>query len=115
MANESDALVIARWCWPAPDWKWHEADDIAPAGCVCCGNEFWPIEPRHVHDAESVLIERGLAAEYGHALQMQEGIDIGYCRDAPTAEFDTEVTKVAHAPLEVRVKAMAATIRSLKP
>lgn len=108
MSDESDALVIARWCWPEPDewtvsdmpWVIRDTDDGQTPDC------FDPSSPHDIADAERVLIERGHAEAYGRALAFELSID-GY---DDLWEF---CAAAATAPLDARVKAMAATIRGL--
>lgn len=133
-ANESDALLIARWCWPKCDWTdgaWEAGDgrdvfkDEAWRRRTYVGDhglenevEVFGTRDQHasiVHAAERVLIERGHAEAYGKALWREI-----YPRGDPrVGEFAAgllipfDVAFHATIVLDVRVRAMAAAIRAL--
>ena len=111
------ALIIARWCWPGRNWYTIADDDgahpIWDDPCSHCGERKRPkrtsfyIESDDIRVAELVLIERGLAGEYGDALA--EELDV-YCNhnweDNPSPAF----AKLATAPLDARVRAILTVI-----
>jgi hypothetical protein len=123
----SDALDIARWCWPEGTWKLRagktglgvfavRVDDYlrTPAGesggvpiYECSAQTTF--QQGSVHDvaaAEAVVIERGLAKAYGCALLTelsQEQLE-GF------SGFE-ELARIATAPLAARVRALAAVVR----
>jgi hypothetical protein len=114
-ASASDALLIARWCWPGVEYRedeWGNAVEV-----LDCQNLFLRNDWRAIHHAERILIERGHAEAYGKALMQQDGIEIHYCDSNSMSdhEFCAEAAKLATAPLDARVRALAATIRALSP
>lgn len=118
----SAALVIARWCWPELPWEQAISDvqDVrtevagevqALMDCDKCGHaddRFWNAhDAKDVTAAERILIERWHADAYGMAL----------CDDFEWVHADlsmAEVAKIATAPLDARVRAMAAVIEKLE-
>lgn len=103
-----DALTVARWCWPEPD-EWtvsdmpyviRDTDDGRMPEC------FDPSSPHDVHEAEDVLIERGHAEAYGAWLTSE-------LFGRQVVNTSERAALIATAPLDARVKAMAAVIRWL--
>ena len=125
----SDALTIARWCWPKYTWKEGIESEVYTEECGTDDScwEFWPDEyggrpqdceqngRKGVSDAESVLIECGLAENYGNALCWE----LWGNKNHPEFKFrgdwapnlGADLAELATAPLNVRVRAMAAVIR----
>ena len=86
-------LRIARYCWP-------EVDGEIGIGLRAHNPAYWPHD--WIQQAELVLIERGLAHQYGKALQAT------FTERARTKE--EAVAWIATAPLDARVRAMLAVI-----
>lgn len=115
----SDALTIARWCWPSIE-AWVQDGDASPAcSCEkCVGFQFRSYDSDDhcpsgvrwygVAAAESILIERGLAWNYGDALAAILFAD----PRSNAMRFSEQFTMFATAPLAARVRAMAAVIRA---
>lgn len=103
--NESDALTIARWCWADKPWQ-HFSDTACSAWTSTKSLDWMAVDSwKEIHAAE-----RGLAEEYGRALYHElsgEDWDPG----ALLEFFADQYTKTATAPLDARVRAMAAVIR----
>jgi hypothetical protein len=118
--DESDALTVAKWCWPTIGWRPGRHGDINYAAADCnlnaLGSRVWsPLQDANdANCAERVLIERGLASAYGKALLQQDGIEIHYCdsHSMSDPEFCAESAKLATASLDARVRAMAAVVRA---
>jgi len=105
----SDALEIARWAWP--DKRWSERIDRSTA-CVwidlkrSASGEFDVGRFDSLQDAELVLIERGLAEEYGQKLWAEVW-------DRPFGLGNgLSIARIATAPLDARVRAILAVIRA---
>lgn len=129
----SDALTIARWCWPDCFWgEWPSGTQAIKLtgrndanGNPISIAEWWPADEDYctrgatresIADAERILIERGLESEYGHAIAIELQYD---SRGSDRGMFLIEATeddfaKIATAPLAARVRAMAAVIRALE-
>lgn len=107
----NDALTIARWCWPdANEWRMSETGDWAlrDTDDGRLPDSFDPSIPYDVIYAEEVVIERGLRRQYGNELHkiVAEESGVG---DFPDGDWDATI---ATAPLDARVRAMAAAIRA---
>jgi hypothetical protein len=103
----SDALTVARWCWPDDDdWTsaWREQE---------LGDE----DRLQISEAERILIERGHGAAYGRALWEELRSSLPDRVRAPELKEDQweQMAAIATAPRAVRLRAMAETIRNLKP
>lgn len=119
--SDSDALTIARWCWPGRTWREgrYGVDDIGIE--TADGFRFKDdpksllvTRPEDVHAAERVLIERGHAEAYGlalHALVVCEQPWDGKRGIIPDITAN-EIAQLATAPLDARVRAMVAVIRA---
>lgn len=123
--SESDALIVARWCWPERLWvEWgdgKQASDVTgrvdvqgnPIGAC----NWWPrdfeFERDSFADAEQVVIARGLAERYGSALALEVLGPVWELQPGPTICNITgvEFAKLATAPLPVRLRALAAVAR----
>jgi hypothetical protein len=116
VATDSDALTIARWCWPED-----EGDDYyGPKATFCLGMEellrgekqdglaMWAVRA-----AERIVMELGHAKTYGRELARHFGFKTPILMDDGGAEHSIRLAMAATAPLDVRVRAMAAVIRSL--
>jgi hypothetical protein len=94
MSDESDALTIAKF-----------VGYLTP-------ERFDPELHDNVRDAERVLIERGYGDKYGQALCGEVlGLE-GAHPDNVYLPTMADATKLATSPLDARVRAMAAVIRS---
>ncbi len=127
-AKESDALVVARWCWPSERWSetaYVDRDGVRRVGALqgARPTRFCSEEHEDVADAERVLIERGHAEAYGRALWVEVLDDVSSNEEekADTRRSGmldihrgADFANLATAPLEARVRAMAATIRDLE-
>ena len=120
---ESDALIVAKWCWPEHDWS---VMGVSPVGCKRGTDTTMAyFEPKRwttdadlrefgVIDAERVVIERGLAEAYGKELAyLAPG-----ATETPSSRpyltiFYSDVAAFATATQEARVRALAAVIRNL--
>lgn len=118
-----DVLVIARWCWPDRSWRaWGRSEqaEVYRESDGLCMAEWWPCDGlgyrESIADAEKILIERGHADRYGReparALYPDGESWMEGARFAVTTTWHI-IGKLATAPLDVRVKALAAVIRSL--
>jgi len=99
--NESDALAIAKWCWP------EVSGEIGINPMRAHNPAYWPHD--WVYQAELILIERGYEFEYGNELSAVLGLESSY----EGYGFE-DIAMAATATLDVRVRAMAAVIKSLK-
>ena len=115
----SDALKIARFCWPGKEWRIGTVD-----GTLYWkdGNSFnldasWnPNDLNEIAVAEAVLIERGLGEEYGMQLfrhTQHTAIEASYDDGRnPGVEADYhDLAMIATAPLDARVRAMVKVIK----
>lgn len=116
--TDSDALLIARWCWPGRTWREgpNGVDDIIvetdagirfkddPKSFLVCRHE-------DVSAAESVLLSRGHAVAYGRELWIEF---VGSDADRFGVDGWARYAWVATAPLDCRVRALAAVIRELE-
>lgn len=114
----SDALTIARFCWPERSWR-HDTDGIAPDDVVISDGPEFAIyrdftEIDDVRVAELAVIERGLAKEYGKALLVELGMRGQEGDGSWTISMlpGIDHAKLATAPLDARVRALAAVIRA---
>jgi hypothetical protein len=98
----SDAQLVAKWCWPNEDWQ---------RLCAENGPDF-PFRWGGLHGAERVVIERGLAEQYGAELVAALGLFGRDVREWPVSADGEDFAKLATAPLEVRVRALAAVVRA---
>ena len=115
MSDESDALVVARWCWPAIAWINH-------CGDLCSADEsrFWYFDDWDcIHDAEQIVLARGLAKQYGEALG-HALLDTSACLrkncagDRWSEWMDVcgeDLASIATAPLPARLRALANVAR----
>lgn len=107
----NDAMTIALWCWPAEV----KPNMVKPKGefsVIVFSVDDWSeseLNRYGVHDAERILTERGLAEEYGRALERE--LSDSFDDDGEPTWADS--ARMATAPLDARVRAMAAVIRSL--
>jgi hypothetical protein len=110
IAAESDALTIARWCWPEEQWHQNYAN-VLPSTAGGIGFDDTSMDDPDgyfaVSDAERVVIERGHGRAYGLALL--DHLDIGI-----TAWCSDHAEVIATAPLDARMRALAATIRAVQ-
>ena len=109
------ALRIVRWCWPERVWV-RDPDGIDPDLAYSDGPPFSIYrdftERDDVAHAERVVIERGLAEDYGCALVDELGFGGPPGPDGPSLY---EVWgKIATAPIEARVRALLAVIEQEK-
>lgn len=112
----SDALTIARWCWRARQWslspdnRVRTSPDIGSPACFdpsMMDGHVSEFETEYgVSSAEAVLIERGLAEEYGNAICVE------LCVEGRGKDLGTQCAMIATAPLAARVCALAAVIRA---
>jgi hypothetical protein len=100
------ALVIARWCWPNEPWNLSANMRLATGAIT--GRPFYPDRMDDVHAAELVVIERGLAEEYGRAL----AFDLWPTEPKPKFTFSIALALAATAPLDARVRALVAAIEA---
>lgn len=116
----TDALKIARFCWPAREWV---ADDEKFVRSLPCSGqdmgftldetdgaycEMLSLPLWRMRDAELVLIERGLAD--GYAWYLLDELDL-YTPKEINKDCVLDVAwKCATAPLDARVRAMVAVI-----
>ncbi len=108
--QESDALTVARWCWPESTWILVHDEPMTSDGLVFSEGEHDSLDGWYaVEDAERVLVERGEVEAYGFALWL-----CLFGESAHDAYEGAEFAKIAMAAPEVRVRAMAAVIRALK-
>ena len=110
MTNLPDdaALRIARWCWPERQWI-SNPDNIDHAIAYSEDPHGWYWDATELDDvraAEQVVIERGLAEEYGRALCIATKAII--CID-DDLQYDG-IAAIATAPLDARVRALLTVI-----
>lgn len=97
------ALRIARWCWPEGRWN----PGASPSRCLIDGGpEFSTNEWACLHNAEAVLIERGLEDAYGRALAHELWPENPHCT------FAVAIAQVRTAPLTVVIRAILSAIDS---
>ena len=100
----SDALKIAKWRWPKSVWDWTVYDD--GSGAINREHKFDAQHHGDVHEVELVLIERGLAEQYGLYLLAEL---FGRAGVALT-DLPDRATRIATAPLDARIRALVAVI-----
>ncbi len=117
-ATDSDALAIARFCWPEQTWEPFrdstEAHAVNELG-ECAGPHFSGRTRAGLALAECALVERGHAEAYGRALVKEirwDGPELPAETPSGAVLFGW-YAHLATAPLDARVRAMAAVIRSL--
>lgn len=114
----SDALRIARWCWPETSWiqRFKNSPTCSCENCVGfnerldADNENCPsgVHWYGVSSAESILFSRGLTKEYDEALCREV---LGARPDSPDAVVCPDhLSRIATASLEMRVRAMVSVI-----
>lgn len=120
---DSDALVVCRWCWPCCEWK--EAPEIDGEKAARHVVDYMSCKRGHpmgdftladddfygVNCAERVLIERGLAEAYGRELVAELGIRTFSGGGGWTEPWAIAVHAAA-APLDARIRALAAVVRA---
>jgi hypothetical protein len=116
----SDALTVARFCWPENTWHATESywcPHVARRIPALRSSRFEADNRSHVAEAERILIERGHGAAYGRALWEELRSSLPDRVRAPELKEDQweQMAAIATAPRAVRLRAMAETIRNLKP
>lgn len=115
MTDTNDALTVARWCWPDephnPGFRLLADKTFALS---VFDPEEWEGSERSqfgVRSAESVVIERGLAVQYGATLLAAlDGADLY----SGGGRYDLDgywLARLATAPIGARLRALAAVIR----
>lgn len=120
----SDALEIAKFCWPEQPWKddadsaYTDEDDAEGYTYSFWGTRLdddddveYQIRRHGVASAERILVERGMAQEY--ALALLAHLHLLHKHDEGWL-IEEDVVKIAMAPAEARVRAMLAVIRAAK-
>lgn len=112
----SDALTIARFCFPETHWVMREDEGVAidwglesftHAELAESSGPLWnPQDRADVSAAESVVIERGLAEQYGRALAHELWPENPHCT------FAVAIAQVRTAPLTVVIRAILSAIDS---
>jgi len=110
----SDALTVARWCWPEHGpWQMGTPDPLPTPIPMSRARWFDPerweddrfVACHGVLAAEAALIERGLAEEYGEELCVEL-----FGMSVPSSARDA--CGLATAPLPARLRALASVVRA---
>ena len=124
------ALIVARWCWPEECQRNETRCDLVVSNGTyalsvfdptCFGSGNFMLDTRA---AELVIIERGLAEEYGRTLAIALGFN--ECGEAMMRNDVCSFTRtdyvnaadcalLATAPLDARIRAMLAVIQAHPP
>ena len=116
--SESDALTVTMWCWPNFDPSLQPIADYGTRRIATFDPELWTADDFScfgVRDAEQVVLERGLAEQYGEALG-HALLDTSACLrkncagDRWSEWMDVcgeDLASIATAPLSVRLRALA--------
>ena len=109
-----DALDVARFCWPEHEWKSLDRGlsacrraDCRPGWNFTDYLTIWRADNREdIAAAERVVVERGLGEEYGKWI----AVELGPPPESLERYFGY-VAKIATAPLDARLRALAVVAR----
>lgn len=109
--EQSDALTVARWCaWDCPP-GFVLVSDKTFALAVFDPEEWAGSDGAKfgIHDAEQVVLARGLAEQYARAAY-EDNLDLYPCDGSGEADF-TAMAQLMMLPLSARLRALAKVAR----